>query len=214
MHGLAVYLKEGLPFARDLSLENSRDFDWLYFIQCLTSFSSINHFLPLYAPFLMQFHRTLMRFSQSTHLLVFVFGDFNVHFNIHVALDISFDRIWHAGLLHKYQIISSSPSNRRLWVVLDGKSPQEYPDWSCTFPTINDLPDDIIFIIAIYVSDATLYSKCDQTSDLWQQLELASESDLWDTMDWAGSDLLISMLENLSWFSLTGLITLVLLMWK
>ena len=73
MHGLAVYLKEGLPFARDLSLENSRDFDWLYFIQCLTSFSSINHFLPLYAPFLMQFHRTLMRFSQSTHLLLCLF---------------------------------------------------------------------------------------------------------------------------------------------
>ena len=33
---------------------------------------------------------------------------------------------------------------------------------------------------------ATLYSKCDQASDLWQQLELASEyqSDLQDTMDW------------------------------
>ena len=25
MHGLAVYIKEGLPFARDLSLENSAD---------------------------------------------------------------------------------------------------------------------------------------------------------------------------------------------
>ena len=35
MHGLAVYVKEGLPFARDLSLENSADshlcYDWLYF---------------------------------------------------------------------------------------------------------------------------------------------------------------------------------------
>ena len=32
----------------------------------------------------------------------------------------------------------------------------------------------------------TLLSKCDQTSDLWQQLKLASEleSDLWDTVDW------------------------------
>ena len=27
MHGLAVYVKEGLPFARDLSLENSADSD-------------------------------------------------------------------------------------------------------------------------------------------------------------------------------------------
>ena len=40
---------------------------------------------------------------------------------------------------------------------------------------INDLPDDIICNIAIYADDTTLYSKCDQASDLWQQLELASE---------------------------------------
>ena len=37
--------------------------------------------------------------------------------------------------------------------------------------------------IAIYADDTTLYSKCDQASDLWQQLELDSgpESDLQDT---------------------------------
>ena len=37
--------------------------------------------------------------------------------------------------------------------------------------------------IAIYADDTTLYSKFDQASDLWQQLELASEleSDLWDS---------------------------------
>ena len=56
-----------------------------------------------------------------------------------MALDISkaFDRVWHAGLLHKlkaYQIpgqifglISSFLSNRRLQVVLNGKSSQGYP---------------------------------------------------------------------------------------
>ena len=34
-----------------------------------------------------------------------------------------------------------------------------------------------------YADDTTLFSKCDQASDLWQQLELASklESDLLDT---------------------------------
>ena len=37
------------------------------------------------------------------------------------------------------------------------------------FFLINDLPDDIIYNIAIYADDTTLYSKCDQTSDLWQQ---------------------------------------------
>ena len=62
MHGLAVYVKEGLPFARELSLENSADsyyvFDWHYFTQCLTSFSSINHLLQLCARFLILFHLT------------------------------------------------------------------------------------------------------------------------------------------------------------
>ena len=126
-----------------------------------------------------------------------------------VALDISkaFDRVWHAGLLHKFKsygisgqifgLISSFLSNRQLRVVLDGKSSQEYPV-NAGVPQgfilgpayfllyINDLPDDVICNIAIYPDDTTLYSKCDQASDLWQQLELASqlESDLQDTMDW------------------------------
>ena len=126
-----------------------------------------------------------------------------------VALDISkaFDRVWHVGLLHKlksygisgqiFGLISSFLSKRRLRVVLDGKSSQEYPvnagvpQGSILGPTlfllyINDLPDDVICNIAIYADDTTLYSKCDQASDLRQQLELASEleSDLRDTVDW------------------------------
>ena len=53
IHGLAVHVKEGLSFAQDLSLENSADsylcfFDWSYFTQCLTSFSSIDHILLLF----------------------------------------------------------------------------------------------------------------------------------------------------------------------
>ena len=56
-----------------------------------------------------------------------------------VTLDISkaFDRVWHAGLLHKlksygisgqiFGLISSFLSSRWLWVVLNGKTPQEYP---------------------------------------------------------------------------------------
>ena len=56
-----------------------------------------------------------------------------------VAIDIykGFDRVWHAGLLHKLKtygisgqiigLISSFLSNRRFRVVLDRKSSQEYP---------------------------------------------------------------------------------------
>ena len=96
-----------------------------------------------------------------------------------------------------FDLISSFLSNRRLRVVLNGKSLQEYPvnfgvpQGSILGPTlfllyINDLPDDVICNIAIYADDTTLYSKCDRASDLWQQLELASEleSDLQDTVDW------------------------------
>ena len=51
---------------------------------------------------------------------------------------------------------------------------------------INELPDRVTCNTAIYADDTTLYSKCDQAFDLWQQLELDSEleSDLRDTMDW------------------------------
>ena len=50
MHGLAVDLKEGLPLAWDLSLENSVNsyfFDWPYLTQFLTSSYSIDHLLNL-----------------------------------------------------------------------------------------------------------------------------------------------------------------------
>ena len=44
-------------------------FGWLYFTQCLTSFSFINYLLHLCAWFLILFHLTQMRFYRSTHLL-------------------------------------------------------------------------------------------------------------------------------------------------
>ena len=84
-----------------------------------------------------------------------------------------------------FGLISSFLSNRRLRLVLDGKSSKvcpvnaEVPQGSILGSTlfllyINDLPDDVICNIAVY-ADTTLCSKCDQTSDLWQQIELASE---------------------------------------
>ena len=66
------------------------------------------------------------------------------------------------------------------------KSSQEYPvddgvPQSSIFgptlflPYINDFPDDLLCNIAIYADDTTLYSKCDQVSGLWQQLDMAVE---------------------------------------
>ena len=62
-------------------------------------------------------------------------------------------------------------------MVLDGKSPQEYPvsagvpQWSIVCPTlfqlyINDITDGVICGIGIYADDNTLYSGCDQASGL------------------------------------------------
>ena len=75
-------------------------------------------------------------------------------------------------------------SNRRLRVDLDVKPSQDYPvnvgvpQGSIHGPThfllyINDLPD-VICDVAIYADATALYSKFDQASDLWQQLELPS----------------------------------------
>ena len=74
-------------------------------------------------------------------------------------------------------------------------------------------PCNVICNIAIYADVTTLYSKCDQASDPWQELELASELNLVYKILWTGvrSDFMISMLVKLSWFRLTGLITMVLL---
>ena len=71
MHGLAVYVKEELPFVY-LSLENSADsvFNWLYFSQCLTCFSFMDHLLQLCAQCLILLHLTQTMFSRSTHLLI------------------------------------------------------------------------------------------------------------------------------------------------
>ena len=81
-------------------------------------------------------------------------------------------------------------------MVLDGKYSQEYPanavvpQRSILGPTlfllyINDLSDDAICNVTIYVDNSTLYSKSDQAFDLQQGLKLASEleSDIRYTVD-------------------------------
>ena len=96
-----------------------------------------------------------------------------------MTLDISkaFDRVSHGSPLHKlksygisgqiFGLISSFLSNRRLQVVLDRKSSQEYavnagvPQGYILGPIlfllyINDLPDNVICDIGIYSDDTIL----------------------------------------------------------
>ena len=84
MHGLAVYVKEGLPFARDLSLENSAD---SYLCFRLALLHSVFHFFSLSQspslPLCMVFDSISSNVDEvlsiNPYANVFVFGDFNVH---------------------------------------------------------------------------------------------------------------------------------------
>ena len=69
----------------------------------------------------------------------------------------------------------------------------------------------MIYVIVIYADDTTLYSNYDQASDLWQQLQLASELkfDLRGSVDWGRKRLIdFSTGKNVNWLCLTDLITL------
>ena len=83
MHGLSVYVKEGLPFARHLSQENSTD---SYLCFPLALLHSVSYFFFLYQspsslctifdPISSNIDEVL---SINPSANVFVFGDFNVH---------------------------------------------------------------------------------------------------------------------------------------
>ena len=84
MHGLVVCIKEGLTFARDLSLENSAD---LYLCFRLALVHTVSYFLFLYRSPSSSLCMGFDSFSSNKDEFlsikpfanVFVFGDFNVH---------------------------------------------------------------------------------------------------------------------------------------
>ena len=84
MHGLAVYVKAGLPFARDLSLENSAD---SYLCFRLALLHSVPYFFFLYGSPSSLLCTVFDSISSNIDQIlsinpsanVFVFGDFNVH---------------------------------------------------------------------------------------------------------------------------------------
>ena len=84
MHGLAVYVKEGIPFERDISLENSAD---SYLCFRLALLHSVSYFFFLYQSpssswctvfdFISSNIDEVLSINPSTD--VFVFGHFNIH---------------------------------------------------------------------------------------------------------------------------------------
>ena len=84
MHGLAVHVKEGLPFAQDLSLENSAD---SYLCFWLALLHSVSYFFFLYRSPSSALCTVFDSISSNIDEVlsinpsanVFVFRDFNVH---------------------------------------------------------------------------------------------------------------------------------------
>ena len=126
-----------------------------------------------------------------------------------VALDISkaFDRVWHAGLLHKLSsygiqdkflsLISSFLSNRSMSVVVNGCRSQPssvnagVPQGSILGPTlfllyINDLPENVLSKIVLYADDATLFDSYFDRKDSNSRSSLCSrlEADLLSIESW------------------------------
>ena len=87
MHRLAVYFKEGLPFAWDLSLENSAD---SYLCFRLALLHSVSYFFFLYRSPSLSLCMAFDSISSSIDEVlsikpsanVFVFGDFNVNHKV------------------------------------------------------------------------------------------------------------------------------------
>ena len=150
-----------------------------------------------------------------------------------VPLDMSkaFDRVWHAGLFHKlksyeisgwiFGLISSFLSNRQLQVVLDGKCSQEYPVNAAPFLVLNFFYYTLmtfLMILSVILSSMLMillpilsvigHLICGNNLNWLLNLNLIYET------RWVGvrNGLLISMLGKLSWFCLTSLITMVLMM--
>ena len=97
MHGLAVYMKKGLPFARDLSLENSAAY-YLYFRFALLHSASYLFFLyrSPFSSLCTVFYSISSNIDEVLSInlsaKVFVFRDINVHHKVWITCSVGTDR--------------------------------------------------------------------------------------------------------------------------
>ena len=155
-----------------------------------------------------------------------------------VRLDISkaFDRVWHADLLHlslmEFQVrylalfLLFSVIDNSEWFWMESlhkniqlmveflKTPFSVLHFSCytlmTFLTMLSVILLSMLMILLFTLHVTRHLICGNNLNWLLNLNLIFET-LWTGVR---SGLLISMLGKLSWLCLTGLITMVLLMWK
>ena len=81
MHGLAVYVKEGLPFARDVSLENSADSYLCFqlaFLHLFFLYRSLSWSVCTVSDSISSNIDEVLSIKPSAN--VFLFGDFNVRY--------------------------------------------------------------------------------------------------------------------------------------
>ena len=104
MHGLEVYVKEGLPFSQEVSLENSEDsylffrlalLHSLYFLFFLQQFLSLS-LTTVFDAISSNIDKVL---SINPYVNVFVFGNFNVHLKYWIICSGGTDR--HDDLYYK-----------------------------------------------------------------------------------------------------------------
>ena len=135
MHGLAVYVKEGLPFAWDLSLENSAD---SYLSFQLALLHSVSYFFFLYqspSSSLCMFFDSISSNIDEVLLInpsanVFVFGCFDVHHKDWLTYSGGIDRLVNSV------IIFLSQMTLLLKLTLMAKSPARIPDCDSHSPAL------------------------------------------------------------------------------
>ena len=131
MHGLAVFVKEGFPFAQDLSLENSAD---SYSCFRLALLRSVPYFFYLYRSPSLSICTVFDSISSNIDEVllinpsanVFIFGNFNVHHKDWFAYSGGTDR---AGEL----CYNFSTSNNLTQIV---NFPTRIPDCDSDSPTL------------------------------------------------------------------------------
>ena len=141
MHGLEVYVKEGLPFVQDLSLENSADsrvFNRLYFTQSYFFFLYESPFSSLYMVF-DSISANINEVLLVNASAVFVFGDFNVNHRDWLTYSGGTDRP--GELCYNFSISNDLTQmvNFRTWI----------PDCDSHSPALLDLflSSDAIFVL-------------------------------------------------------------------